>query len=117
MKRESGMTAAVVKLNSLPDAIGAAAQNDDFLFLGWRGFVLIFIGRVQIRRVALELRGACVDALVNRHNAVLPAQMANLLLCPFTVEPPHPRQPTIGEAHTLGLSQHLSRNRFDRVLL
>ena len=34
-QRECRMAAAVVELNSLPDAVRPAAQNNDLLLLGW----------------------------------------------------------------------------------
>jgi hypothetical protein len=78
-KSERSVTAAVVELDSLPDAVGAAAQDDDLLAIGGSGFVLVFVGRVQVRCVAFELSGAGVDALVNWPNAVLTAELVNCL--------------------------------------
>ena len=115
-QRKRRVAAAVVKLNSLPDAVGPAAQNDDFLLLGRRGLVFFFVGRVQIRRVAFEFRGAGVHALVDRRDAVLLAQMPNFFLRALAVEPPDPGQPPVGEAHALGLAQHLGGNRFHGML-
>ena len=42
-KSERCVTAAVIKLNSLPDAIGSAAQDDDFFLLSRRRLVFIFV--------------------------------------------------------------------------
>ena len=33
-QRECGMAAAIIELNSLPDAVGPTAENDDFFLLG-----------------------------------------------------------------------------------
>ena len=79
-QRERGVAAAVIEFNSLPDAIGPAAENDDFLLVGRRGLVFLFVGRVKVRREAFELGGAGVDAFVDRHHAVLLAQVANFFL-------------------------------------
>ena len=65
-QRVAGMAAAVVELDSLPNAVGAGAKNDDFLFRRRRGFVFFFVGRVEIGRVAFEFGGAGIDALVDR---------------------------------------------------
>ena len=99
-QRERCVAAAVVELNSLPDAVGPAAENDDFLLVGRRRFVFVFVGRVEIRREALEFRGAGVHALVDRHHAVLLAQVANLFL-PF--QPPDAGQAPVGESHALAI--------------
>ena len=114
VQRERSVAAAVVKLNSLPDAVGPAAQDDDFLLLGRRGLVLVFVGRVKIRREAFKLRRAGVDALVDRQHAVLLPEMPNFLL---SLQPPGRRQPPVGEAHAFRLAQHLGRNRLHGMLL
>ena len=114
VQRERGVTAAVIELNSLPDAVRPAAQNDDFLLVGRRGFVFVFVGRIKIWRKTLELRRAGVHALVHGQHAMFLAQMPDLLL-PF--QPPRARQPSVGKSHALGLAQHLGRNRLHRMLL
>ena len=73
------MAAAVVELDSLPDAIRSAAQNDDFLLCRRLGLVFGFVGRVQIRREALKLRGAGIHVLVYGGKAMLLSQMPDLL--------------------------------------
>ena len=65
-QRERGVAAAVIEFNSLPDAVGPAAENDDFLLVGGRGLVFVFVGGIEIGREAFELRGAGIDALVDR---------------------------------------------------
>ena len=42
-KREGGMAAAVVELDALPYAVGAAAEDDDFAVGGGRGFSLAYV--------------------------------------------------------------------------
>ncbi len=112
-QRERRVATAVVELNSLPDAIGAAAENDDFLLICRSGFVFLFVGRIKIRCEAFKLRGASVDALIDRHHAVLLAQVAHLLL-PF--QAPGGCQPAIGESHALRFPQHLGGDRLHRML-
>src|SRR5271155_129131 len=70
-KCERGMAATVIELNSLPDAVRSAAEDDDLLLgSGW-SFVLIFVGGVHVRRVALELGGACIHKFINGTDAAL----------------------------------------------
>ena len=84
-QRKRRVAATVVKLDSLPDAIRPAAQNDHFLLVGRRGLVFFFVGRVKIRRIAFEFGGAGVHAFVNRRDAVLLAQMPDFFLRPLAV--------------------------------
>src|ERR1051325_1846396 len=99
------MAAAVVELNSLPDAVRTAAENDDFLFRRGRSFVFVLVGRVEIRRVAFEFGGAGVHALVHRLQAVLLALMANFFLISFAAQAPGSGEASIGEAEALCVAQ------------
>src|SRR6267378_1371333 len=65
-QRVAGVAAAIIKFNSLPDAVGTGTEDDDFLLRRGRGLVFFFVGGVEIRCVAFELRGAGIDPLVNR---------------------------------------------------
>ena len=55
-QREGGMAAAIVELDALADAVGAAAQDDDLLLVAGIGFAFrlaadgCFIGRIHVRR-------------------------------------------------------------------
>ena len=111
------MAAAVVKFNSLANAVWPAAENDHFLFLRGRRFVLFLVRGVKIWRVALEFSGAGIDALIYRSQFIFLAEMANLLLCAFSIQPPDACQASVGKAHAFGIAQHLGRNRFHRVFL
>src|SRR5262249_37319968 len=53
-QRKRSMAAAVVELNSLPDSVGSAAQDNDFLFRGRRRFVLVLVGGVEVRGEAFK---------------------------------------------------------------
>ena len=112
-QRERRMAAAVVKLNSLPDTVGAAAENDDFLLVGRRCLVFVFVGRIQVGREAFELGRASVNSLIDRHHTVLLAQVADLLL---PIQPPDCGQPSVRESHALRFAQHLGGNRLHRML-
>src|SRR5690349_12056754 len=112
------MAAAVVEFNSLPYAVWSASQDDDFFLVCGRGLVFFFVGRIQIRCVALKLRGAGIHALIYRFDLVLPAQMANLLSRAFsTIEAPDAGQALIGKAHTLRIAQNITGDRFEWVFL
>jgi predicted signal transduction protein with EAL and GGDEF domain len=67
-QRERGVHAAVVELDALADAVGAAAEDDDLAAVG-RRLALVLVGRVEVGRVGGELGGAGVDALVDRAHA------------------------------------------------
>lgn len=58
------MAAAVVELDTLADAVGPAAEDEDLLLaLGGGCLVLGVVARVLVGRVGGELGGARVDAL------------------------------------------------------
>ena len=61
---EGGVTAAVVELDPLADAVRPAAEDHDLLPRRRVRLALVLVGAVQVRRERLELRGAGVDALV-----------------------------------------------------
>ena len=114
MQRERSVAAAIIELNSLPDAVGPTAQNNDFLFLGRCCLVLVFVSRIKIRCEALKFGGASIHPLVHRQHAVLLAQVSDFFL---SFQPPYSRQTAVRESHALGLAQHFGGNRFHRVLL
>ena len=63
LEAEHRVTAAVIELDALADAVGAAAEDDDLLLVGRIGLAAVFEAAVEIRRERLELGGAGVDAL------------------------------------------------------
>src|SRR5262249_4552182 len=116
-KCERSMAAAVIELNSLPDAIRTATQDDHFLFRSRRRLVFFLVGRIEIWSVALKLGRAGINALVDGLDFVFLAQMADLFLRAFTVKPPHARQASVGEAVALRLAQGIAWNRLHGMLL
>ena len=86
-----GVDAAVVELDPLADAVRPAAEDDDLLLrrrprldVAPRVSRADLVGRVEVRRVRLELGGAGVDALEDRADAVLagaPARTSLLAAC------------------------------------
>src|SRR6202790_1682312 len=113
---ESRVATAVIEFNSLPYAIRPTSEDDDFFLLGWRRFVFFFVCGIKIRREALEFRSACVHALINWLQAVLPPQVADFFCRSFFVQPPHAREPAVGDSHPLGIAQDFSRNRLHGML-
>ena len=71
--RRRRRAAAVVELDALTDAVGAAAEDDDLAARRRVGLALAVVAAVEIRRERLELGGAGVDALVGRREAQLVA--------------------------------------------
>ena len=71
LQRERRVAAAVIELDSLPDAVRAAAENHDLLAIARIGFRLRLVARIQVRREALELRGAGVHAVEHRRDSEL----------------------------------------------
>ena len=60
------MHAAIVKLDALPDAIGAATKNHDLLAVGRLGLALFIVGRIQVGGLGSELGSAGVHPFVDR---------------------------------------------------
>ena len=114
------MAAAIVELDALADAVGPAAQDDDFLLIAGIGFALRLaahrrlVGRIHVGRQRLEFGGASVDTLVAGMNIERVAGGAHLrfLLAGEL------GQPRIGEAHGFEAAEALvvlgQAVRFDR---
>ena len=67
-ERQRRAHATVVELNSLPDAVRAAAENDDRLLPRLWRLTLLVVAAVQVRRRRREFTSAGVDHLVGRDN-------------------------------------------------
>src|SRR5215469_14055334 len=80
------MATAVIEFDSLSDAIGAAAQNDDFLLVAGRTLALryaadrFFVSRIHIGGERRELCCARIDAFEHRPNTKPRPQFENLTL-------------------------------------
>ena len=75
------MDAAVIKLDSLADAIGPAAQNHDLPLSGGPPLIIAaIIRRVIVRCVGLELRRTGINQPIAGHKAEAFALGANCLL-------------------------------------
>ncbi len=73
-ERKRRMAAAVIELDALANAVRPAAQNNDFASRRRRGFIFLFVGGVEVRRIAIELGRAGVHFLEYRRDAVAPPQ-------------------------------------------
>ena len=91
------MYAAVVKFDSLADAIGAAAQNDNLLFIGRDRFIFVVIGGVVIGRERFEFGRAGIHDLVGRPHPVGFSEASDFRL-PFAGQQ---RQLPVGKSHAL----------------
>src|ERR1041385_1993176 len=83
MQRVRRVHAAVIELDALADAIRTGAENHDLRFVGWLRLVFLFVSRIEIRRVRLELSAACVDALINGNQAERLAVRAHFVFGAF----------------------------------
>ena len=77
LEREGCVAATIVELDSLPDAAGSTAENDDLRAIDGAGFVFLFVRGIEVGREGFEFRGASVDALEYGYNAKLVAAGAN----------------------------------------
>src|SRR4051794_40568125 len=95
------MAAAVIEFNSLADAVGARAKDDDLGLVGRRRLVLFVISRVKIWRHGLKLGGAGVDELKHGLDVLALAQFPNLLHAFLTLQLPLGGNAFVAEAKTL----------------
>ena len=94
------MAAAVIELDALPDAVRPAAEDHHAAFAGLfrRRFVFIFVGRIIIGRVGLELGRAGIDRLERGHD---PPRFAMPAHVDLRGVPDHGQLP-VGKAELLG---------------
>src|SRR5215216_1068286 len=106
-KGVTGVDAGVVELDALPDAVGAATEDDDGGVLFAPDFVLLFVGGVVVGRVRRELTGAGIDGLVRRRDTESPPHAPNNLY-----RGPRSRcDGLVGKAEPLELAQLLDAER------
>ena len=70
----------IVELDALADADRPGAEHDDFRPVAGGRLVLVLIGRVEVRNVALDLGGAGVDHLVDGEEVLTAADGPDLVL-------------------------------------
>ena len=67
------MYAAIIKLNTLTNPVGASTQHHDLVTLGWLCLTFFFIGRIHVGRAGRKFRCTGVDPFVNRtHSDFMP---------------------------------------------
>src|SRR5580704_1709539 len=71
------MATAVIEFNSLPDAVGAAAENHYLWSLLGVGLVFVFVSGIEIGREGFEFGGASVYTFEHRSNAIAGALKAH----------------------------------------
>ena len=65
------MATAVIEFDSLPDAVGAAAENHDLGYGVGIGFALGFVAGIKVRSEAFELGGTGIDTIEDGGDAQL----------------------------------------------
>src|SRR5204863_3350767 len=70
-QREGRMAAAIIELDTLPDAVRSTTENDHLLALRGLRLVLFFVRRIHVWSEALEFGSARINPLVHRPKAVL----------------------------------------------
>ncbi len=60
---ERGVAAAIIKFDSLPNAVWTAAQNHNLGPCMGVGLVFVFVGGIEVRRERFKFRRASIDAL------------------------------------------------------
>ena len=71
------MNTAVIKLNTLTDAVGPAPQHEDFFTVTRCSLTLLFIGGVHIGRGRRKFRRAGVHPLIDGADTQGPAMSAH----------------------------------------
>ena len=97
------MDGGIVKLHALPNPDGTAAKNNDLFLFRDRRLVFHLIGGIEVRDIALKLRGAGVDHLVDRLNSGALTHFIYLKLRPS----PLAGDLLVGKAHAFGKVQFL----------
>src|SRR5437660_12177442 len=98
------MTAAVIELNPLPDAVWSRSQNHNLAPIGWLRLVFLFVRRIKVWRVGFKLSAASVHPLVNRNQPQLFAIGADLVF--GTVRPIRPAP--VGQSNPFESPQSVS---------
>ena len=102
--------AGVVELDALADAVGAGSEDDDGLAVAAAQLGLVGVARIVVRRGRVELGSAGVDGLVDRVQAVVPAQFADRVLA-GVAQAAQMRDLQVGQARELRLLEQARRQR------
>ncbi|OPY11762.1 MAG: hypothetical protein A4E70_02223 [Syntrophus sp. PtaU1.Bin005] len=99
------MDAAVIEFDALPDAIGAAADDQDLAFIRGPRLRLFLISRVIIGGIGFEFGGAGIDELIDGQQIFGKSPGADFT---FRNTPELP-QPAVRKAPSLRLPKHFPR--------
>ncbi len=98
------MDAAIVEFDTLADAVGPAAENDDLAAFAGLGLafrrcavITVFVGGVHVRGAGLEFGGAGIDPLEHRPHVEACPQRGNHIF----PDAGQLGQSGVGEAHSL----------------
>ena len=72
------MHAAIIKLNTLANAIRPTTQNDDFFLVAGSRLALFLIGRVHISGIGGKFCGAGIHPFVDRMKIEVITSLANI---------------------------------------
>jgi hypothetical protein len=106
--------AAVIKLNALPNAIGATPEDHDLFHGLWRGFAGTLVGGIQVGGVRHKFGTTGVDPLKRCRDVLLLAQGTEALrrrLELAIILGKEGREARIGKAILLGTDQCRVRQR------
>ena len=109
-QRKRSVAAAIVELDSLPDAVRAAAQDDDLGSVGGGRLVFVLVRRIQIRRKRFKLGRAGIHPLEDGRDVRFGPLVAHGRRRGF----PHLRQLLVACAGPLGLQQKFRRHGLHR---
>ena len=74
------MDTAVIKLNSLADAVGAATEDDDFFSVGFLSLVFLLVGRIIVGCIGLEFGSTGIHQFIYRQNILFFPQLPDIIL-------------------------------------
>ena len=103
LQGERRVHAAIVELDALADAVGAAAEDHDLLAVAAPGLLGPFVGGVVVGREGLELGSAGIHGAEAGQHSRPRAQRPHVFLRAVR----QLRQPPVGEAHVLDLHPEL----------
>ena len=78
-ERHRGMNAAIIKLDTLTDTVGATAQNHDLAAIRRINFRFFLVGRIHVSGIRREFACAGIHAFVDRTNSEFVTTSTNLV--------------------------------------
>ena len=99
--RPHGVDSRIVELDTLPDADGAGAEDNDLFSLRDDRLVFLGVGGIEIGHIAVKFTGAGIDHFIDREDLRAAAQGIDPILRPV----PELGDIGIGESEPLGLAQ------------